>query len=269
MQIGNHHNMQLEEGMLRHMVLNSIRSYRSKFAAEYGELVLCTDGKKYWRKEIFPYYKANRKKMRAKSELDWPMIFNSLDKIREEIAETFPYKVIHIPTAEADDIIGTLCHEYGMPIAGGEQILILSADKDYIQLHTHANVKQYDPVRKRWVKHKNPEAYLKDHLYKGDQGDGVPNILSPDDTYVDDSKRAKPLRATKIEAWNAGLDLTDEEKRNFERNQKMIDLTYVPEDIKAEVLRLFEQTVKGHRRKLHSYFIKNKLKQLHEFIGDF
>ena len=156
MQIGNHTNVKIEENMVRHMVLNSIRSYKTKFGEEYGEVVIACDNSNYWRKQLFPYYKASRKKAQEKSELDWKSVFECMNKIRAELKEYFPYRVIDVESAEADDIIATLVND----TIASEGFLILSGDKDFIQLHKYDNVKQYDPVRKKWITHDNPERYL-------------------------------------------------------------------------------------------------------------
>src|SRR5210317_365140 len=138
--IGNHHNVDLDENLIRHMFLNSIRYNRKKFSKDYGEIVICVDQRDVWRRDYFPYYKANRKKSRDDSELDWGKLFDVIHKIREELSEFFPYKVIYVERCEADDIIATIVHEHGMDLnIGGEKILILSGDKDFIQLHQYAN----------------------------------------------------------------------------------------------------------------------------------
>jgi len=267
-QIGNHQNAQVDENMLRHMVLNTIRSNRMKFHAEFGELIICADDKNYWRRQMFPYYKANRKKNREESELDWNAIFTALNNIREEIKTFFPYKVIQIETAEADDIIGTITHECGTPLNTGEPILILSGDKDYIQLHKYANVQQYDPTRKRWIKHSDPEQYLSEHIMKGDSGDGVPNILSADNSLVV-GIRQRPVTKKRIAEWQDINNMDNEVKRNYLRNKSLIDLSEVPDRIKEQILEEFHAENKNDRSQLFNYFIKNKLKHLMEVISDF
>ena len=120
-------NKDFSEDLVRHMVLNSIRNFNKRFS-DYGELVICCDDKNYWRKKEFPYYKANRKKTREQSALDWNMIFNTLSTIKEEIRENFPYVVLQVSTAEADDIIATMVERYGN---NGEKILIVSGDTKF------------------------------------------------------------------------------------------------------------------------------------------
>jgi hypothetical protein len=271
MQLGNHTNAQIEENMVRHMVLNSLRSYKVKFADEYGEMIIACDNTNYWRKQVFPYYKANRKKSIEKSELDWKAIFECLNKIRAELKEYFPYRVIDIESAEADDIIGTLVNDHGTMLAGGEPILILSGDKDFIQLHTYANVKQYDPVRKKFIKHDNPEQYLLEHIIKGDAGDGVPNILSSDNCLVT-GERQRPVTSKKLSQW---VNMKPEEfcdertLRNYFRNRQLIDLQMTPMEICEKVRESYNQQSNKTRDKLFNYFIVNKLKHLMENIGEF
>lgn len=267
-QIGNHTNIKIEEDLLRHMILNSIRGYNVKFRAEYGELVIACDDKRYWRKELFPYYKANRKRDREKSELDWTAIFEVLNRVRDELKEFFPYRVIQIDTAEADDIIASLCHEFGNT---QEKILIVSGDKDFKQLQTYMNVRQYDPVRKKFLLENNPDRYLKEHIMKGDRGDGVPNFLSKDDVFVLNG-RQKPLRQANLDKW---LDLEpevfcDEQMlRGWKRNQQMVDLGLIPTHIRDAVIRSYESQVGKGRDKLFNYFIANKLKNLMENLNEF
>jgi 5'-3' exonuclease, N-terminal resolvase-like domain/T4 RNase H, C terminal len=266
MQLGNHTNIPIEEGLFRHMVINSLRSYKQKFGDEYGEMVIACDDKNYWRKQIFPYYKANRKKNREESEINWTQVFEIFNKIKTEIKDNFPYPVIQVDSAEADDIIASLVKCTN----DGHKILILSGDKDFVQLQTYSNVKQYDPVRKKWINHDNPERFLLEHILKGDAGDGVPNVLSDDDTFVTD-KRQKPLTQKKInKIYNDGAVLLDSTTdRNFMRNKHMVDLSMVPEGIKNEVINKYLNEQGKDRSKLFNYFITHKLKLMMENVGDF
>lgn len=268
MQIGNHHNAEVDENMIRHMVLNSIRFNRMKFKDEFGELIICADDKNYWRRQAFPYYKAARRKNREESELDWTAIFTALNKIRQELKDVFPYKVIQIDGAEADDIIGTIVHHEGRELNTGEKFLILSGDKDYIQLHKYANVKQYNPVMKKWITHSNPEQYLFEHIVKGDAGDGVPNILSPDNSFVMNI-RQKPVTKKRLEEWIDINKMSSEVKRNYLRNKSLIDLSEVPEHIKTQVLEAYAAENTKDRSQLLNFFIKNRLKLLTENLGEF
>ena len=269
MQVGNHQNAQIDENMLRHMILNSLRFNRQKFHREFGELIICADDKNYWRRQVYAYYKAGRRKNREESELDWNSIFQALNKIRDELKEFFPYRVIQIETAEADDIIGTIVHAYGEQLnTGSNPILVLSGDKDYIQLHKYANVKQYDPTRKRWISNSNPELYLHEHILKGDKGDGVPNVLSPDNTFVMNI-RQRPVTKKRLLEWADINNMNEEVKRNYMRNKSVIDLELVPDRIKAEIMEKYTADNPKDRSQLLNYFIKNKLRNLMESISEF
>ena len=257
---------EIDENMVRHMILNSLRMYRTRFSSEFGELVLCYDSKHYWRRDYFPEYKSGRRKSREKSDLDWNAIFLCLNKIKDELRDNMPYKFIEIYGAEADDIIGVLCSEYS------DEIMIISGDKDFIQLQKYPNVKQYSPITKKSVNGENPGAYLKEHIFKGDTSDGVPNVLSPDNTFTD-GLRQKPLTKKKITSWLEhdfdDVAPNDEVKRNYQRNRKLIDLTYTPEELSSEIINTYKEAPYGDRSKLLNYFIQKRLRNLTESIGEF
>jgi len=268
--IGNHTDMDVDENLLRHMFLNSIRFNRKKFHKEYGEIVLCVDNKDVWRRDYFPYYKANRKKSRDESDLDWNKLFESIHRIREEITNFFPYKVIYIERCEADDIIATIIHEYGTELnMGSEKFLILSGDKDFIQLHRYANVDQYNPVQKKWIRNDNPDKYLQEHILKGDVGDGVPNILSSDNCLAL-GERQRPMTSKRMVTFIKSPETMDEETRlRFNRNKKMIDLSQVPEEYKTKILEEYNSEKEIGREHLFNFFVKKKLKNLITDLQDF
>ena len=252
--------------MVRHMILNSLRMYRSKYHPEYGELVLCCDGRHSWRREHFPQYKAARKSSRDSDSRNWTQIFGCLDTIKSELKEFFPYKYLEIDEAEADDIIGVLARE-----AGTEKVMIISGDNDFIQLQTHKNVKQYSPITKKLVTTENPYNYLKEHILRGDSSDGIPNFLSSDNCIVD-KIRQKPLSKKKIESWlgESPVDFCNEEQlRNYHRNMKLIDLQYTPLDIISKIKQQFNENPKGKRSGLLNFFVERKLNNLIQDIGEF
>ena len=267
MQIGSHTNVEIEENLIRHMVLNTLRSYRSKYGDKYGELVIATDNRKYWRRDMFPYYKAGRRKAREKSELDWNAVFNCLHQIKDEIKEFFPYKVIEVEGAEADDIIGTLSARY----AKHEKVLILSSDKDFLQLQRYG-VEQFSPALKKFIKTDDPIAYLKEHILRGDAGDGIPNFLSDDACFVE-GRRQKPLSKKKLdEVFLPGEPeqfCNETMLRNYKRNEMLVDLTKTPDTIKDEIVTQFDEYETPARAGLLNYFIQKRLKGLMESIQDF
>ena len=252
---------------VRHSVLNSLRMYRTKYTDKYGELVICCDDRKSWRREYFPHYKASRKSTRDTSPLNWTQIFECFDTIKSELKTTFPYKFIQIEGCEADDVIGVVSRN----ISGGEKVMIISSDKDFIQLH-NKNVQQWSPVTKKIVNGEEPNKYLFEHILKGDKSDGIPNVLSDDDSIVN-GVRQKPITRKYIDNFvmhNAHLNnRTDTEIRNFHRNENLIDLNKTPKELVDKIWREFLQEPEGQRRDLLNFFIEKKLTNLIETIGDF
>lgn len=267
-QINSNPKMKLDEPLIRHMVLNSLRSYAKQFKSKYGDIVVACDSKRYWRRDIFPFYKAHRKSDREKSEFDWHLIFQTLNKIRDELKENFPYKVIEVEGAEADDVIGVLTAR----LATHEEILILSSDKDFVQLQKYPNVVQYSPILKRFVKTEDPLEYIKEHIIRGDRGDGIPNFLSPDNTFVA-GERQKVISSKKLKEWiNSSADefcITDIMLRGYKRNQMLVDLDYIPETLKEKIVQAYDAPKSGSRQKMLNYFIENRLKNLIECLDEF
>ena len=255
-----------DESMVRHMILNSIRMYRSQFNKDYGEIVLTYDSKHYWRRDFFPNYKAGRRKGREKDSKDWDLIFGVLNKIKAEFKENLPYKYLEVYGAEADDIIATLCKNF----CNDDKIMIVSGDKDFIQLQKYSNVQQYSPILKKYVNGHDPVTYIKEHILKGDTSDGVPNVLSPDNTFVD-GMRQRPLGKKKIENWlDIDIDdLQDEVKRNYQRNDTLINLDKIPKELESEIMVNYNEAPSGDRSKLLNYFVQSRLKNLMNDIGEF
>ena len=259
----------VEEDLLRHTILNSIRMFRNKFAKDYGEMVICCDDKNNWRKEVFPEYKANRRKNRENDITDWKTLFELLHEMREDLNKYFPYKVMHIDSAEADDIIGVLVEErQGMECS---PTLILSSDKDFIQLQKFDKVKQWSPLQKKFIVG-DPAESLYDKIIRGDTGDGVPNILSSDDTLITEGKRQTPVTKKKMELWRGKKPeefCNEAMLRNYHRNKTMVDLRETPKSIRINIVNQYDNQEAGDRSQLLNYFVDKRLKNLMEVIDEF
>ena len=269
-QITGQKKMKLEEDLIRHMILNILRGHLKNFRKEYGEVVLCSDNRKYWRKEVFPHYKAGRKKTRAKSDLDWHLIFDMLAKFKVELKESFPYKVIDVEGAEADDIIGTLVPRH----IAHEDILIISSDGDFLQLQRYNGgkheIKQYNPAQKKFIKSDYPLDELRQKIICGDTGDGIPNILSPGDTFVREIRQKRMTEGRLNDLMATDFDnASDDLKINFSRNQTLIDLKFIPDEIKQSIINTYEETKPASKGKILDYLIAHKLKNLIEVIEEF
>ena len=258
-------NSDIQEDLVRHMVLSSLLMYKQKFGKQFGELTICCDSHKSWRKEVFPFYKANRKSYRDNSDFDWKKIFTILNQIRNELKDSFPYRVIEVEGAEADDIIANFANN------SKEPLLILSSDKDFIQLQRNPNVKQYSIIQKKYLNGVDPTTYLKEHIIKGDRGDGIPNILSEDDTFVSGKRQSKIIK-TRLESW-IKMDpqefCNDKMFRNYCRNEQLVDLNKTPSDIIDKIVDIYNNYKDNGRSKLFNYFVKHKLRNLMEHLQEF
>jgi 5'-3' exonuclease len=265
-QIANQKSLKIEEDLVRHLVLNILRGHVKQFKAEYGEVILCCDNRRYWRKEVFPFYKAGRKKTREKSDLDWHLIFEILGKIKEELKNNFPYKVIDVDGAEADDIIGTLAPRH----CGTEKVLILSSDGDFLQLQQYNNVKQYNPTQRKFIKSVNPSQELKEKIIRGDKGDGIPNILSSSDCFVRDIRQKSITKGKLEELLNEEPSKYDSvANTGFSRNHTLIDLRCIPEEIRKSIIDTYDSIKPSPRSKLINFFMEKKLKNLMDVIEEF
>lgn len=278
-EIGSRKDVEIEVGLLRHMVINTIRSHKLKFEREYGEVVIACDSKKYWRKQHFPYYKANRKKAREESGFNWPLIFDTINLIKEELTKFFPYKVIEVESAEADDIIATLAKwsvdndvKEGSLFSEPSPFLIISGDHDFMQLQKYKHVKQFSPIHKKFIKPEStPEAYVLEHIIKGDKGDGVPNVLSADDSIIN-GERQKKIMSAKLEQWISDPSSMPTDvvfQRNFDRNKTLVDFTRIPKHIEEDIINTFTALPNKDKSQLLNYFIENRMKQMMEHIGEF
>lgn len=270
-QLSSQKNLHMDEDLIRHMVLNVLRTHIKKFKGEYGDVVLCCDNRKYWRREVFPFYKAGRKKTREKSDLNWHLIFDMLAKFKTELKENFPYRVIDVEGAEADDIIGTLAPRH----VAHEDVLIISSDGDFPQLQRYNggtfSIKQYNPAMKKFIKSENPVMELKEKIIRGDKGDGIPNIYSPSDCFVLEL-RQKPITKglmDKLLKENVAGWTDDKAKTGYSRNEILIDLSFIPKEIQSEIINTFEDSKPASRQKLLNYFITYKLKNLMDVIEEF
>ena len=267
--------------LIRHATLSTIKSYKKKYGQEYGEVIIACDGREYWRKDAFPNYKSMRKVNRDKSDLDWKFIFNTLSEIREDLKQHFPYKVLHVDKAEADDVIAVLVkysqeHELiqeGL-FAEPQKVLIVSSDKDFIQLQKNKNVRQWSPMQKKYVEasQKDIDEYITTHIVKGDSGDGVPNILSKDDVFIN-QERQKPFSKKRImEFMEKGIDAcrNEEEKRNYQRNIMLVNFDYIPKQVHSTIVEAYEATKpQGDKMKVMDYLIKHKCRLLLDDIEEF
>lgn len=270
----------INEEMFRHTVLNMIRSYRSKFHKRYGEIVLCYDSHGSWRKREFEHYKAGRKKAKQDSPIDWALVFEIMNNLHAEFKQYLPYKIVRVPHAEADDVIAALAEwsqtndmVEGVLYDTRKPVLIISTDKDFKQLQKWNNVEQFNPILKKFIIEPRPDLYLKEHIIRGDAGDGIPNILSPANTFIVEGLRQRVLRSERLAEWvehdkpEAFCEGTMLER--YRQNQKLIDLSMTPPELKQQIIAEFEGYKTPARSRLIDYFIAKKLTLLMQSLEDF
>lgn len=269
------------EQIARHRTLTSILLYKKKYGQKFGNMVLACDGNDYWRTKYFPHYKGKRKVDKKESTVDWASIHSISNLLKSEIAETFPFKLILVPEAEADDVVPTLM-EYletqELQDDGLEErpqlVMNISADHDYRQLYAkYPNYSQFSPIQKIVVPHAN-KFFLLEKCLRGDAGDGIPSVRSADDHFMDpNSGRQKPVSAKMLEAFLANPDgstLTEEEKKNLERNKTLIDFAYIPVDVKNKIIRAYRSAKPtGTQNDVFNYFIKHRCRALAGDIAGF
>lgn len=252
--------------LVRHTIFNIIRRFNLEHRDKFGEMIICFDNKKNWRKEAFPHYKANRKKSRNEDKHNWKAIFDILNEVKEEIITYTPFRTVEVEGCEADDIIGTLCERSNSP----EPILIVSPDKDFVQLQKYPQVRQYSNIQKKWVEPKvDPVTDLMEKVLTGDKGDGVPNVLSDDLTFVEERRQNKLIASKKKLLLEDPEALGVTVARNLIRNRDMIDLTRTPTELKDQVMENFAKPAGGSIMRLMTLFTKNQMKLMMESLSDF
>lgn len=264
---------ELNESLLRHMILNSLRMYNAKYRNTHGRMILVCDSFS-WRKNVFAEYKASRKKNREESSLDWDMIFSIINTVKAEIDQYLPYPVLHVEGAEADDIIATLV-ESTQQFGQYENVMIISADKDFIQLQKYKNVEQFSPMTKKKIVEKDPAKYIFEHIIRGDSSDGVPNIASANDVFVN-GLRQTPIKSKHIDEWYEAAKSKDMKDvlpssyyDNYIRNRNVIDLDFIPDDIKNKINEEYKLKVVKGNGKILNYLIQNRCNQLISCVEEF
>lgn len=256
--------VEITEQLLKHILLNNIFAIKKKVKSK-DDIVICCDGRNYWRKSIFQYYKANRKlKEKDPNGIDWDIVYPIINSIKDDFKSNLPIKVLEVEKAEADDLI------YFLSMYLRENIIIISSDRDFLQIQEfRQNVKQYSAIQNKWLD-KTEHDTLLEKVLVGDVGDGIPNFLSDDDSIINPDKKQKSF--TKKLRENALLKLNGyqnpdlfcdniQQLENFNRNKKLIDLREIPAEVLNSIKEEYE-SIDVSKRKWFNYCVTNKLVQL-------
>lgn len=272
-----------DEGLLRHMIIGSIRYYRQMFKKDYGEVFLSFDGKNSWRKQKFPYYKASRAKGREESDINWTKVYAAFEIIQNEIKAYLPYDYVHLDDAESDDIVAVMARhvtnqtEFSdflqAPVDASQKVMIVSSDKDFKQLHG-PRIKQYSPAQKKFVTVDNPAEFLKEQIIRGDSGDGIPTAISPGDVFVTKTRQQPMTKPRYEEIYKTGTTTDpkvthrDKVPEFLQRNRELIDFNFIPQELQDKI-RMSVMRTGAKRSDLITYFSKSRMKLMLDSIADF
>lgn len=268
------------ENIARHAILSKIKSVRVKFS-NYDNVVIACDGKSYWRRDVFPHYKALRKIAREESDIPWPEIHRCMDIVKQELKEYSPYKVINHPKAEADDIMGILVNSVAnvrfVRVGLEEQeepTMLVTWDGDMKQLLATSNVRMYSPMHDKFVKlDVKASDFLRRKIITGDTGDGIPNIFMPDDAIVT-KQRQKPCTEKRLAPFLESKNLVDGTddpaiKARILMNEQLISFNKIPEWLTEEIITEYDKPAGGNKMKFYQYLCKKKCNRLIEDIDKF
>jgi DNA polymerase-1 len=251
----------------RFLVLNSIQAMINEINP--NEVVLCMDYAS-WRKDIFPYYKSNRKKTQNTEEFE--NLFKEIKEFRIELKENFPYKIIQIWKGEADDIIAVLSQN----LSKNNEVIIGSTDKDMFQL-ANDKVKIYNPIKNEFVEGKDKN-YLLELIMHGDSGDGIPNVRSDDDVFVIKEKCQKDfgpktiqniLNTIGFEKWYS--EQPEDIKKKFQRNKQLISLSLdvIPKELQDKIMEEYKVKPTNDPQKMMHYFAEKQMTSFYDCLDKF
>lgn len=230
--------------LARNLTIQYILDLKKKYKKEYGtNIVLAIDSKDgYWRKRHFEHYKANRE---YSDYINWENVKYASTTLAAELEVVSPFRVIKVPLAEGDDVIGVLV-KYHQQFGLHEPCLVVSSDGDFFQLLKYDSVAYYSLKERKIVSKSREEVdrLITESIVKGQTGDGYPNIYSPDDQFVNaDRPRQKAVYEKDILRFvEKGISAceNDEQKKNYLRNQKMYDFDYIDDDVSQAIIAKYE-----------------------------
>ena len=258
---------------VRKLTLNIIKNLTKKWKNKYPTVVIAVDSRNYWRRDIAPYYKGNRKEGREKSKIDFETIYKGMDLTLSGFEEAFPYIIMNILRCEADDVAGVLVKNFYNKY---ENIMLISSDSDWTQLQKYKNVKQWSSIQGGYVhpKHGGAAGTLMYKIIKGDKKDGIANILSLPDSVITKT-RQKAISEAKLTKWiqkKTPEEFCDPNMlERFKHNKQLLDLFNIPEKYETAIMQAFlgKKDNSKSRSKIYSYLVKNRLMSLTKDIQDF
>lgn len=260
----------IEEG-----VFASLVHIHDKLCPKYGNtIVACCDHKSPWRADFFAPYKAERKIRRAESGIDWRYVRTGFRACEDALHACTDVVVVRVQGAEGDDCISVVAdrNQYdkdrmslgGLAIGGDEPTVIVSSDKDYGQI---PNVDRFDPRKGIFLPY-NPQAALAAIVIDGDRTDGVPNVISDDDTFIVSGKRQNTMtavRRSKLEAMYYAGDFEDRPATkdlpatHWNRNRWLVDFKFIPPSVQSDIMDEFDAARTKKRDPAFEYLFEHNM----------
>lgn len=272
-------NEPLDLDMLRHLILNTLRSNVLKNKKNYPFVIICVDNGTggYWRKKVAWYYKFKRAAQRDASGWDFSVIFDCMKTIEKEIRQYIPMTILDIPGCEADDHIAVMTKHFANQ---GVPVLITSSDGDFTQLHKFPNVKQWDAIHKKWVsvKHGSSLDDLFFKCFKGDKKDGIAGVKATSSHYADGEGRSPALSSKLLETYTAAAMISDDELKlvmpeaefiRYKENRLLLDFECIPTEIQDKIINEFKGYKVPSPNGMMQYFTEHELKKLLPHMDEF
>lgn len=201
-----------------------------------------------WRKAFYPEYKANRAEARESSVIDFnkffvinTAFFNGLEKCMKNA------QFLTVSHLEADDLIALIVMN-----EPNWDVTLVSTDKDFYQLHSYKNFRQWNPMKDEYIQVLNPEATLMEKIVRGDRSDNIPTLKKGVGT-----KTFAKIYSEGLENWINENSLQEQ----FDRNTKLISFRCIPEEFKSQVKNIVEDFEKQpfDGREFFNFIIENGL----------
>jgi len=263
-------------GMAFHITLNSIRKAWQQFNGSH--VVFCLEGRS-WRKDFYEPYKRNRQEIRAalneREQEEDRVFWEAFDTFKDFVKDKTNCTVLQNPQLEADDLIAGWIQSHPK-----NDHVIISTDTDFVQLIA-PNVRQYNGVMEHVITHEgifddkgkpvidkktkepkaapDPEWLLFEKCMRGDTSDNVfsayPGVRTRGTSKKVGLTEAFEDRKSKGFAWNNLMlqrwcDHEGKEHRvleDYERNRRLIDLSYQPDHIKEIIATTIVETVNSNK----------------------
>lgn len=272
------------ENILRHAIINSFTTLKKRFGAEYGELIIAVDGKKNFRKDIYEHYKAGRAEARKKSDIPWNIVFDIVHRLVDEAKENWPWAVIEVDRAEADDVMFVLVEDIAnhntqsvgvMDDDEPEKVLLDTRDQDMFQIH-RPGLRQWDSRDRKFItlpSGMTAEAFRKDLIIRGDTTDGVENVFTPLGTLITPGVRQTACIAKRMNSVLQFENIFDYDldpviKERIKMNHQLVSSQGIPLDVRDEIVSKYKNRTINKKMKMLQYLQKHRCIRLIDEINN-